>query len=87
MIAYIAQRILSLLFVLLLATIAIFAMMHAVPGGPFSFTQGDMTPAAMHNIMVKYGLAAPVWRQYLNWIWQLLHGYLGIPFEEPTMTV
>jgi ABC-type dipeptide/oligopeptide/nickel transport system permease component len=87
MIAYIAQRILSLLFVLLLATIAIFAMMHAVPGGPFSFTQGDMTPAALHNIAVKYGLAAPVWRQYLNWIWQLLHGYLGIPFEEPTMTI
>ena len=87
MIAYIAQRILSLMFVLLLATIAIFAMMHAVPGGPFTFSQGQMTPAAMHNIMVKYGLSAPVWRQYLNWIWQLMHGYLGIPFEEPTMTV
>jgi ABC-type dipeptide/oligopeptide/nickel transport system permease component len=70
-----------------LATVGIFAMMHSVPGGPFSFTQGDMSPAAMHNIMVKYGLADPVWRQYLNWIWQLLHGYLGIPFEEPTMTV
>ena len=33
MIAYIAQRILSLLFVLFLATVAIFAMMHSVPGG------------------------------------------------------
>jgi ABC-type dipeptide/oligopeptide/nickel transport system permease component len=41
----------------------------------------------MHNIMVRYGLSEPVWRQYLNWVWQLLHGYLGIPFEEPTMTV
>jgi ABC-type dipeptide/oligopeptide/nickel transport system permease component len=85
--AYFGQRLLSLLFTLFLATIAIFALMHAVPGGPFSFTQGNMTPAAMHNIMVKYGLAQPIWRQYLNWIWQLLHGYLGIPFEEPTMTV
>lgn len=87
MIAYLAQRVLSLLFCLLLTTMAIFAMMHAVPGGPFAFTQGEMTPAAIHNIMVKYGLAEPVWRQYLNWLWQLLHGYLGIPFEEPTMTV
>jgi ABC-type dipeptide/oligopeptide/nickel transport system permease component len=41
----------------------------------------------MHNIQVKYGLADPVWQQYLKWIWQLMHGYLGIPFEEPTMTV
>ncbi len=87
MVAYLVQRLASLLFTLFLATIAIFAMMHSVPGGPFTFTQGDMTPAAMHNIMVRYGLAEPVWRQYLNWIWQLLHGYLGIPFEEPTMTV
>jgi ABC-type dipeptide/oligopeptide/nickel transport system permease component len=86
-VAYLFQRVLSLLFVLLMATIAIFAMMHSVPGGPFSFTQGDMPPAALHNIMAKYGLAQPVWRQYLDWIWQLLHGYLGIPFEEPTMTV
>ena len=87
MLAYLVNRVLSLIFVLFLATILIFAMMHSVPGGPFSFTQGDMTPSAMHNIMVRYGLAAPWWRQYLNWIWQLLHGYLGIPFEEPTMTV
>lgn len=87
MVAYLVQRLLSLLFVLFLATIAIFAMMHAVPGGPFTFTQGELSPAAMHNIMVKYGLAEPVYQQYLHWIWQLLHGYLGIPFEEPTMTV
>ena len=46
-----------------------------------------MTPAAMHNIQVKYGLADPVWQQYFKWLWQLMHGYLGIPFEEPTMTV
>jgi ABC-type dipeptide/oligopeptide/nickel transport system permease component len=86
-IAYLGQRLLSLIFTLFLATIAIFAMMHSVPGGPFTFTQGDLTPAAMHNIQVKYGLADPVWQQYFKWIWQLLHGYLGIPFEEPTMTV
>jgi ABC-type dipeptide/oligopeptide/nickel transport system permease component len=86
-VAYLLQRLLSLLFVLMLATVAIFAMMHAVPGGPFTFTQGDLSPAAMHNIQVKYGLADPIWQQYFKWIWQLLHGYLGIPFEEPTMTV
>ena len=51
--AYLAQRFLSLLFTLLLATIAIFAMMHSVPGGPFTFTQGVLSPAAMHNIMVQ----------------------------------
>ena len=53
MVSYLAKRFLSLLFTLFLATIAIFAMMHSVPGGPFSFTQGVMSAAAMHNIMVQ----------------------------------
>ncbi len=59
MVAYIGQRLLSLLFMLFLATIAIFAMMHAVPGGPFTFTQGDMSPAghAQHHGQVRPGRA------------------------------
>ena len=86
-IAYLGQRLLSLIFTLFLATIAIFRHdafrprwpVHVHPGGP------DASGDAQHQ--VKYGLADPIWQQYLKWIWQLLHGYLGIPFEEPTMTV
>jgi hypothetical protein len=48
-IALLGRRFLSLIFTLFLATVAIFAMMHSVPGGPFTFTQGDMTPAAMQE--------------------------------------
>ena len=87
MVFYLAQRFVTLLTVMLVMTMLIFALMHAVPGGPFDMTQQPLPPFAMHNIEDKYGLDQPIWRQYLNWIWQLLHGYLGIPFEEPTMTV
>lgn len=87
MLAYLAQRFLTLLLVMLVMTMVVFALMHAVPGGPFDFTQQPLPPFAMHNILHKYGLDQPIWRQYLNWLWALLHGDFGIPFEQPTMTV
>lgn len=87
MIAYLVQRFLTLLLVMLVVTMLIFGLMHVVPGGPFDQTQQPLPAFAMANIMRKYGLNEPIWRQYLNWLWALLHGDLGIPFEQPTMTV
>lgn len=87
MVVYIVQRIASLLLVMVVVTMLIFFLMHQVPGGPFDMTQQPLPPDAMANIMHKYGLDQPLWRQYLNWVWALLHGDLGIPFEQPTMTV
>jgi ABC-type dipeptide/oligopeptide/nickel transport system permease component len=87
MIAYLVQRFLTLLLVMLLVTMLIFGLMHAVPGGPFDQTQQPLPAYAMANILRKYGLNEPIWQQYLKWLWALLHGNLGIPFEEPTMTV
>jgi peptide/nickel transport system permease protein len=86
-IAYLVQRFLTLLLVILIVSMVIFGLMHAVPGGPFSVTQQPLPPAGMANIMRKYGLDEPIWRQYLKWLWALLHGDLGIPFEQPTTTV
>jgi peptide/nickel transport system permease protein len=86
-VAYLVQRFLTLLLVILILTMAIFGLMHAVSGGPFTITQQPLPPDAMANIMRKYGLNEPIWRQYLKWLWALLHGDLGIPFEEPTTTV
>ena len=81
------QRFLTLLLVMLAVTMLIFGLMHAVPGGPFDQTQQPLPGPAMANIMRKYGLDEPIWRQYLNWLWALLHGDFGIPFEQPTMSV
>lgn len=87
MLSYLGQRFLTLIIVMIVVTMIIFALMHAVPGGPFSQTQQPLPAFAMHNIMVKYGLDQPIYVQYLKWVWAALHGDFGIPFEEPTETV
>lgn len=84
---YILGRVLSLIMVLFVVSIVVFSMMHAVPGGPFDESKGRLPPAAKENIMRKYGLDKPVWRQYLNYMGNALQGDFGIPYQQPNTTV
>jgi oligopeptide transport system permease protein len=61
--------------------------MHAVPGGPFDETKQPLPEAAKANILRKYGLDKPIPVQYVLYMWNVLHGDFGIPFQSPTETV
>lgn len=89
MLAYLARRFGILLLTIFFVTLIIFALMHTVPGGPFENvgSKQPLPPFAYRNIQHKYGLDQPIWRQYLSWLWAVLHGDFGIPFESPTETV
>ena len=67
-------------------SVVVFALMHTVPGGPFSYDQ-NMPQYMMENIERKYGLDQPVFVQYVNWVAAMLRGDFGIPFQSPTETV
>jgi peptide/nickel transport system permease protein len=83
---YLLGRAVSLLLSMLLLSAIVFTLMHMVPGGPFVFEK-QMPDYAMENILRKYGLDRPVYEQYFNWLWAMLHGDFGIPFQSPTETV
>jgi peptide/nickel transport system permease protein len=83
---YLLARLASLLLSMLLLSVIVFTLMHMVPGGPFTFEK-QMPEHAMENILRKYGLDRPVYEQYLRWLWAMLHGDFGIPFQSPTETV
>ena len=84
---YIFGRISGLLFAVVIVTMITFALMHAVPGGPFDEIKQPLPEAARQNILRKYGLDKPVWEQYLRYMWAVLHADFGIPFQSPTETV
>jgi len=84
---YIFGRLSGLLFAVVLVTMITFVLMHAVPGGPFDETKQPLPEAAKQNILRKYGLDKPIWEQYLRYMWNVLHGDFGIPFQSPTETV
>ena len=83
MLGYIFGRILALMMILLAVSVIVFALMHSVPGGPFDERKGRLPPAAKANILKKYGLDQPVWKQYINYMSHAVRFDFGIPYQRP----
>ncbi|MBN1580258.1 MAG: ABC transporter permease [Anaerolineae bacterium] len=84
---YILGRLASVIFVLLAVSMITFSLMRAVPGGPFDEGKQRLPETAKANILRKYGLDQPVWKQYLKYMWNALHLDFGIPYQQPMTTV
>ena len=87
MIRYILGRLFGIAVVMVIVSIIIFGLMHAIPGGPFDEAKMPLPAAAKANILRKYGLDKPLYEQYGRYVWAALHGDFGIPFQSPTETV
>lgn len=85
---YIIRRILWFIPVLLALTIFTFVLVRVIPGGPFDRI-GDRTlpPEIVANLEAKYHLDKPMWEQYLEYMWNLVHFDLGPSFSYRTRTV
>lgn len=58
-----------------------FVLVHIVPGGPAQAMLGPRaTPLRIAAVNRQFGLNKPLWQQYTNWLWQLLHGNLGVSY-------
>lgn len=86
MVGYILRRVATLAISLVAVSVIVFALMHAAPGGPFSFSQ-QMPDYMMENIRHKYGLDEPIYVQYVKWASAMLQGDFGIPYQSPSETV
>lgn len=74
----IARRVLIALVTLVLATIVVFAAVHALPGGPATALSAESTnPAALAATVHRYGFDQPLPVQYVRWLGQVLQGHLG----------
>ncbi|ASA25161.1 ABC transporter permease [Paenibacillus donghaensis] len=78
MLAYISKRILSLIPVLFVVTIAIFLIIHITPGDPAAAILGiEASQAEMEALNQELGLNRPIHIQYINWVADVLQGDLG----------
>ena len=77
---YIVRRLgMSLLTLLVLVCIT-FAMMHAIPGGPFTSDRG-LSPAVEAALNEKYRLNDPVIVQLGSYLFNLARGDLGVSYQ------
>jgi peptide/nickel transport system permease protein len=72
--SYIIRRLLQFIPVLILASIAVWAIIYAVPGNPAMALVGpDATPQTLAAAERRLGLDKPVLTQYFLWVGNALH--------------
>lgn len=85
MIRYCVTRLLSAVPVLIGISVLAFILGILSPGDPAELVlnQDEMNDPSEEQIVAmreQLGLNKPVWLQYINWTWQILHGNLGVSY-------
>lgn len=86
MTTYVLRRLLLMLPVAFLVTVAVFLIIHLTPGDPALVLLGeDRSAAAIREIHHELGLDQPLYVQYFIWLGRLAHGDLGrsVTTHEP----
>jgi len=57
-----------------------FMMIRLVPGDPIEVRRGErgISPERLAELRHEMGLDQPVWKQFLDYVWGLLHGDFGV---------
>ncbi|HNR30989.1 MAG TPA: ABC transporter permease [Candidatus Hydrogenedentes bacterium] len=83
---FIARRLVELAPTLLAVATITFFLVRLAPGGPFD-AERQVQPEVLERLKDHYNLNAPIYRQYLDYMFGLFRGDLGISFSKPSYTV
>lgn len=75
-----------MLLVIFIIVSATFLLMHSIPGGPFT-GEKSLSPAVIQNIMERYHLNDPLWKQYTDYLINIVQGDFGPSFKYEDRTV
>ena len=78
---YALQRLWQMVPVLFIISIAVFSIIHFIPGNPAQIIAGpNATPEQLVALEARLGLNQPVWMQYLIWLRNVFTGDLGVSY-------
>lgn len=86
MLVFIIKRFLQAIPVLFLVTTATFFMVRAAPGGPFDKDR-SIPPEVLSQLNKRYHLDDPLWKQYVDYISNLVQGDFGPSFKYASHSV
>ena len=86
MLAYIIKRVFNAVLVLWVVITITFGLMHAIPGGPFT-VEKSLPPVVLKSIEERYKLNDPLYKQYGDYLTNLVQGDLGPSFKYPGRSV
>lgn len=87
MIPFVARRLIEFIPVLFIIVTVVFFLIRLAPGGPFDAAERNVPPEVLEKLNAQYNLDAPLHRQYLDYLADLLRGNLGPSLKKPSHTV
>jgi len=92
---YVARRALASLAIIYIVISVSFFIVRLMPGNPVSALESQLSSQGMttqqidQQVNAIYALTprAPLWEQYINYIWSALRGNLGRSITDPSETV
>lgn len=80
MLKFIFKRLLIAIPTMLAIILLVFLLVHATPGNPF---QGEkaLSPEVMKQLLHQYRLDLPLWKQFVLYLNDLLHGSFGQSYK------
>ncbi|MCX7655130.1 MAG: oligopeptide ABC transporter permease OppB [Treponemataceae bacterium] len=86
MLRFIIRRLLSIIPTMFIIVTLSFFLIRFAPGGPFS-SEKKIPEQVLQNILKKYHMDWPLYKQYGKYLYDLLHGDLGPSFRYQDQTV
>ncbi len=83
---FIIRRLLSIIPTMFIIVTLSFFLIRFAPGGPFS-SEKKIPEQVLQNILKKYHMDEPLWKQYGRYLGDLLRGDLGPSFRYQDKTV
>jgi oligopeptide transport system permease protein len=83
---FVIQRVIAMLITLFIVATVTFFLAKAIPGGPFT-KEKALPEAVLKNIEAKYHFNDPLWKQYTDYMVNLMKGDLGPSFRYDALTV
>jgi peptide/nickel transport system permease protein len=80
---YLLTRLALVVPMVLILLTFVFLLMRVAPGNPISASLGGhVPPAVIQQITHRLGFDKPLWKQYLEYLWNILHGNFGTTITD-----
>lgn len=90
MLRFIFSKLIYLIPTFIGVTIVAFGFVRILPGDPVLLMAGErgISPERHAELMANLGFDRPIWEQYLDYVWNVLHGDLGLSLvtKKPVIT-
>jgi oligopeptide transport system permease protein len=86
MLRYVIRRLMTAIPTIFVIVTVAFFLIRIAPGGPFNQERG-LNPTVKANLERAFNLDQPVWKQYLLYLNNVLHGDFGPSYALPDFTV